>query len=166
MLAPQQHVLLGRQALPIPFLYRRSINAPVGQTAIHCPQLTQEVSARGISNALAIWVAKPRLFGPITATRWFCLQTATQRRHKMHFELSRTRCEQTLQYPGSNPQIPRNASGSTPYSCASACNSQVPLLVQERQSILWLDRINSNVILRYSRSFGVLVKTSIPSLTG
>ena len=68
-----------------------SVSAPVGQALMHWPQETQATWLSGCSNAQPISVSKPRLFAPITAT-CCCWQAATQRRHRMHFALSRSRC--------------------------------------------------------------------------
>ena len=69
----------------------RSWSAPVGQTATHWPQATQGASFRSDSKAHAMCVLKPRCAGAMTATCCTLLHTATQRRQRMHFSLSRTR---------------------------------------------------------------------------
>src|SRR5665648_104017 len=67
-----------------------SFNAPTGQTNTHCPQLVQTDSPKSSSSDGPINVEKPRWCGFINATPCKSLQTVTQRRQRMHFELSRT----------------------------------------------------------------------------
>ena len=125
----------------------RSVRAAVGHTAVHWPQATQAVLESGISKAQAIWVSKPRSQVSITPACWFLRQTATQRRHRMHLELSRTRCgiEASVWKPWSRLE---KRFISTPYSRHSCCSSQSVLREQERQSVRWVERISSRVVRR------------------
>ncbi len=84
-----------------------SVSAPVGQTAIHCPQETQGTSASFLSNALEICVSKPRSLGPMTLTPCKFLQTAVQRRQRMHFELSLIRCAAESSICGLFSELPK-----------------------------------------------------------
>ena len=66
-------------------------SAPVGQAAIHCPQLMQATSCqRLLQRPDSMAVSKPRFIGPMTPTAWVLSQAATQRRQRMHLLLSRT----------------------------------------------------------------------------
>ncbi len=61
----------------------------MGQTMTHCPQLAQLEEPSGRSAAGPIVVLKPRWLTPRTPTPWISLQTVTQRRQRMHLEVSR-----------------------------------------------------------------------------
>ena len=53
-----------------------------------------------------------------------------------------------------------------PMSLHSFWNSQLPLRSQDRHFFSWTDSSSSRVIRRDSWTLGVLVNTSMPSLTG
>ena len=82
-----------------------SDRAPVGQDTMHCPQDTQSTSLRSRSKAQPIWVMKPRSLVPMTPTSCSLRQVATHRRHKMHLELSRTRCRAVSSIRGSSSSL-------------------------------------------------------------
>src|SRR5665647_1735757 len=67
-----------------------SFNAPTGHTNTHCPQLVQTDSPKSSSSDGPMKVENPRWCGFISDTPCISLHTVTQRRQRMHFELSRT----------------------------------------------------------------------------
>ena len=75
------------QTLPIS---SRSLIAPTGHTAAHCPHWTQTTSERFWENAGPITEVNPLPCGKIAPTPWVWLHTATHRRQEMHFAVSRT----------------------------------------------------------------------------
>ena len=57
-------------------------------------------------------------------------------------------------------------SSSTPYSLQRLCSSQLVERTQLRHFLSWLDKSSSRLILRASRTAGVLLRTFMPSLAG
>ena len=55
---------------------------------------------------------------------------------------------------------------SQPSSSESRCSSQLLLRAQLRQSWSWSERMSSTVVFLLAMTLGVLVNTSMPSLTG
>ena len=68
----------------------RSLMAPTGHTAEHCPHCTHTTSASSEVKAGPITELKPRPCGKMAATPWVWPHTVTQRRQEMHLPVSRT----------------------------------------------------------------------------
>ena len=100
-----------------------SVSAPVGQAAMHWPQLMQATSLRLLPNSEPTCVLKPRFCIPMAYTPCVLAQAATQRRQSMHLLLSLTML-------GLNSSMvfimrsPGNSISSMPISLARACSSQ------------------------------------------
>ena len=78
----------GRRAPPRAALC--SVSAPVGQTATHCPQLTQLLTFSPSSNAGPTCARLPRPMKSMAPTVWISSHTRTHLPHRMHLAGSRT----------------------------------------------------------------------------
>jgi hypothetical protein len=88
-----------------------------------------------------------------------------QRRHMMHFEESRSRAG-VLTSTSRPCCAPVKRTLRTLRSLATACSSQSPARTQVWHWPLWSESSSSTTVRRASRTFGVLVRTFMPSATG
>ena len=146
-----------------------SCSAPVGQAAMHCPQLMQAMSRqRHIHTASSMAVLKPRFVGADHADALHILpQAATQRRHRMHLLLSRTMDGDRSSTSYSFMAPAKRSSSSTPSIMAqllqlavAGCARRTGIACRD-----WTAAARGSTF-RASRMAGVLVFTTIPCVTG
>ena len=130
-----------------------SLNAPVGQDSIHCPQNVQSTSFRLKSPAVEIADSKPLFVDSIAPISCTLLQVDTHLLHKIHLFISLI-IDGDLSSSGAVTLAPLYFISLMLYFLANACSSQLPLLTQVRQSFEWLDRIKSNTIFLDSTTCG------------
>ena len=98
------------------------VSAPVGQTRMHWPQLTQLETFRPVSNAHPMKAFEPRPTKSMADTPWTSSQIRTHLPHSTHF--SGSRMIDGLETSISRLLLsPRNRRWRTPMSWASVCRS-------------------------------------------
>ena len=101
-----------------------SVRAPVGQTVMHCPQLTQLDTFRPSSKAVPILAFEPRPMKSMAATRWISSHTRTHLPQRMHLAGSRT-----IEGLEVSSVVPRAVAGETPLPDAQLLGQLLQLAV-------------------------------------
>ena len=119
----------------------------------------------GSSNAVAIIILEPRFAKSIAPTFCISLHMRTQSPHSTHLLGSRTRHgEDRSRGAGVCTGLKRTL--VTPTLRATSMSLQSPLLAQLGQLWSWLAKSSSTAILRISRSWGVMTRTTMPGSGG